>query len=130
MRLGLESLRRVVTKNQNCPSPAAITRARLALACTGTRERFNLVLHPNLVLQVRNTCILAAWDGMKFNGFSTFLYRLAEFHLVLHFVLRLRKARNHPLYYSFHWETIQENGPKMPLVPLEGEWSHNTWFRS
>jgi hypothetical protein len=30
---------------------------------------------------------------MKFNGFSTFLYRLAdEFHLVLHFVQRLRKA--------------------------------------
>ena len=93
IKLGLESPRRVVTKHQNCPSPAAITRARLALACTGTRERFKLVLHPNLVLQMRNTCILAAWDGMKFNGFSTFLYRLAEFHLVLHFVLRLRKAR-------------------------------------
>jgi hypothetical protein len=38
MKLGLESLRRVVTKNQNCPSPAAITRARLALVCT--RERY------------------------------------------------------------------------------------------
>jgi hypothetical protein len=32
MKRGLESLRRDVTKNQNCPSPAAITRARLALA--------------------------------------------------------------------------------------------------
>jgi hypothetical protein len=52
-KLGLKFLRRVVTKNQSCPSPAAITRARLALACT--RERYNLVLHPNLVLHVQNT---------------------------------------------------------------------------
>jgi hypothetical protein len=29
---------------------------------------------------------------MKFNGFSTFLYMLAELHLVMHVVLRLRKA--------------------------------------
>ena len=92
MKLGLESLRRVVTKKQNCPSPAAITRARLALACTRASVIYDLVLHPNLVLRVRNTGILTAWVGMKFNGFSTFLYRLAEFHLVLHFVLRLRKA--------------------------------------
>jgi hypothetical protein len=91
-KLGLKFLRRVVSKNQSCPSPAAITRARLALACT--REGYNPVLYPNLVLQVRNTCILTAWEGMKFNGFSTFLYRLAEFHLVLHFVLRLQKARS------------------------------------
>jgi hypothetical protein len=69
MKLGLESLRRVVTKDQNCPSPAAIMRARLALACT--REHFNLVLHPNLVLHVRNAGILTAWEGMEFNGFST-----------------------------------------------------------
>jgi hypothetical protein len=29
---------------------------------------------------------------MKLNGFSTFLYRIAKFHLVMHFVMRLRKA--------------------------------------
>jgi hypothetical protein len=35
LKIGLESLRRVVivTKHQNYPPPAAITRARLALAC-------------------------------------------------------------------------------------------------
>jgi hypothetical protein len=84
--------RALTCARQNCPSPPAITRARLALACT--REHYNLVLHANLVLQVRNTGILTAWEGMKFNGSSTFLYMLAEFHLVLHFVLRLRKAPN------------------------------------
>jgi hypothetical protein len=36
---------------------------------------------------------------MQFDGFSTFLYRLAEFHLVLRLVLRLRKARNNFFFF-------------------------------
>jgi hypothetical protein len=36
--------------------------------------------------------MLTAWEGMKFNGFSTLLYKLAELYLVINFVPRLRKA--------------------------------------
>jgi hypothetical protein len=78
------------SKPQNCPSPAAITRARLAFACYAcTRELLNLVPYPNTNAKYMYFDTVGGDDIQRF---KYFLYVLEEFYLVLHYVPRLREA--------------------------------------
>jgi hypothetical protein len=64
---------------------------------------------------------------MKFNGFSTFLYWLAEFHLVLHFVLRLRKART-AAGKDYGFSNLKTHKVHPPLARLlHGAWKTYTY---
>jgi hypothetical protein len=74
----------------------------------GKNEKTYLVPYPNTGAKYR-------WDGMLFNGFSTFLYRLAEFHLVLHFVLRKAPNNNNSNTYELGIDYIIHDTQRVPL---------------